>query len=126
MAQAEVMPSGETLDPEDWDSARALGHRMLDDMLDYMKAVRERPVWHHIPAEAKAHFNGPLPLDPQTPEEVYGEFLEDVLPYPVGNIHPRFWGWVFGTGTVLAALAELLAAAMNIGASGTRTAWVSV
>jgi glutamate/tyrosine decarboxylase-like PLP-dependent enzyme len=41
-----------------------------------------------------------------------------VLPYPIGNIHPRFWGWVFGTGTVLGALAELLAASMNTNSGG--------
>jgi aromatic-L-amino-acid decarboxylase len=113
MAQEKAMPPEETLDPEDWESIRALGHRMLDDMLNYMKTVRERPVWQHTPDRVKAHFNRPLPLDPQPPEEIYQEFLEYVLPYPVGNIHPRFWGWVFGTGTVLGALAELLAASMN-------------
>ena len=118
MAPAEAMPPEETLDPEDWESVRALGHRMLDDMLDYMKTVRERSVWHHIPDEAKGHFNSPLPLDPQPPEEVYDEFLENVLPYPVGNIHPRFWGWVLGTGTVLGSLAELLAASMNTNTGG--------
>jgi len=110
---AQVIPLEETLDPEDWESMRALGHRMLDDMLDYMKTVRERPVWQHAPDQVKAHFKRPLPLDPQPPEEIYEEFLENVLPYPIGNIHPRFWGWVFGTGTVLGALAELLAASMN-------------
>src|SRR5690606_29528526 len=30
-----------------------------------------------------------------------------------GNIHPRAWGWVNGTGSTLGALAEMLAAAMN-------------
>ena len=118
MAHAEPTPPEETLDPEDWESIRALGHRMLDDMLDYKKSVHERPVWQHIPAQVKAQFNSPLPLDPQPPEEVYQEFLESVLPYPVGNIHPRFWGWVFGTGTVLGALAELLAASMNTNTGG--------
>jgi aromatic-L-amino-acid decarboxylase len=113
MAQEKVVPPEETLDPEDWESIRALGHQMLDDMLNYMKTVRERPVWQHAPDRVKAHFNKPLPLDPQPPEEIYEEFLENVLPYPVGNIHPRFWGWVFGTGTVLGAFAELLAASMN-------------
>jgi hypothetical protein len=34
----------ETLDPENWGSMRALGHRMLDDMLDYLQTLRERPV----------------------------------------------------------------------------------
>jgi glutamate/tyrosine decarboxylase-like PLP-dependent enzyme len=118
MAHAQPMPPEETLDPEDWEAMRALGHRMLDDMLDYMKGVRERPVWQHIPAEVTTQFNGPLPLDPQSPDEVYQEFLETVLPYPVGNIHPRFWGWVFGTGTALGALAELLAASMNTNTGG--------
>jgi len=111
-------PLEETLDPTDWESTRALGHRMVDDMIDYLKTVRERPVWRHAPDEVKSHFTAPLPLDPTPPEEVYDEFLEYVLPYPVGNIHPRFWGWVFGTGTVLGALADLLAATMNVGASG--------
>ena len=106
----------ETLDPKDWESMRALGHRMLDDTLDYVKTVRERPVWQHASDQVKAHFDAPLPLDPQAPEEVYEEFLEYVLPYPVGNIHPRFWGWVFGTGTVMGTWAELLAAAMNTNA----------
>ena len=110
------MPLEETLDPKDWESMRALGHRMLDDMLDYVKTVRERPVWQHASDQVKAHFDAPLPLDPQAPEEVYEEFLEYVLPYPVGNIHPRFWGWVFGTGTVMGTWAELLAAAMNTNA----------
>ena len=99
-------PLEETLDPTDWESTRALGHRMVDDMIDYLKTVRERPVWRHAPDEVKSHFTAPLPLDPTHPEEVYDEFLEYVLPYPVGNIHPRFWGWVFGTGTVLGAFAS--------------------
>jgi aromatic-L-amino-acid decarboxylase len=118
MAEERTIPGEETLDPKDWESLRALGHRMVDDMLEYAKTVRQRPPWQHAPDEVRAHFRGPLPLDPQPPEEIYAEFLEYILPYPVGNIHPRFWGWVFGTGTVLGALAELLAASMNIGASG--------
>ena len=118
MAQQQKVPEEETLDPADWELMRALGHRMVDDMVEYLKTVRERPVWQHAPGRVRARLSKSLPLDPQSPEAVYEEFLEDVLPYPVGNIHPRFWGWVFGTGTVLGALAEMLAASMNIGASG--------
>jgi aromatic-L-amino-acid decarboxylase len=118
MASVRITSVEETLDPTDWASMRVLGHRMLDDMLDYMETVRTRPVWQHIPDEVKAHFNSALPLDPQPPEAVYEEFLENVLPYPIGNIHPRFWGWVFGTGTVLGALAELLAGSMNTNTGG--------
>jgi len=108
----------ETLDPENWESMRKLGHKMLDDMLDYMKTVRERPVWQHAPDQVKAHFSKLLPRDPQPPEEIYEEFVEKVLPYPLGNIHPRFWGWALGTGTVMGAFAELLVASMNTNAGG--------
>ena len=87
----------ETLDPKDWSSMAELGHRMVDDMVEYLKSVRERPVWTHIPESVKARFTESLPLDSQPPEAVYEEFLKYVLPYPVGNIHPRFWGWVIGT-----------------------------
>ncbi len=118
MANRRATSLEESLDPEDWESIRSLGHRMMDDMLDNLRTVRQRPVWQHIPAETKAHFMSALPLDPQPPEEIYDEFLENVLPYPVGNTHPRFWGWVFGTGTVTGALAELLAASMNTNTGG--------
>ncbi|MBN1244263.1 aminotransferase class I/II-fold pyridoxal phosphate-dependent enzyme [Candidatus Bathyarchaeota archaeon] len=97
---------------------RKLGHKMLDDMLDYMQTVRERPVWQPVPNQIKAHFSRPAPQQPQPPEEIYEEFVEKVLPYPMGNIHPRFWGWILGTGTVMGAFAELLAASMNTNTGG--------
>jgi aromatic-L-amino-acid/L-tryptophan decarboxylase len=31
----------------------------------------------------------------------------------MGNIHPRFWAWYMGNGTVFGALAEFMAAIMN-------------
>jgi aromatic-L-amino-acid decarboxylase len=116
MAQEKAMLPEEDLDPQDWESMRKLGHRMVDDMFEYIKDVRQRPVWQHAPDEVKAHFEQPLPLAPQSPEEIYAEFTENVLPYPIGNIHPRFWGWVFGTGTVFIALVDFLASAMNTNA----------
>ncbi len=103
----------ESLDPQDWDTLRALGHRMVDDMLNYLQTVRDRPVWQPIPDQVKDHLKQPLPIEPQGTEEAYRDFVENVLPYPIGNIHPRFWGWVIGTGTPFGALAEMLAATMN-------------
>jgi aromatic-L-amino-acid decarboxylase len=108
----------ETLDPNNWESMRKLGHRMLDDMMNYMETVRKRPVWQHLPEQVKVNFSKPVPKQPQPPEEIYEEFVENVLPYPMGNIHPRFWGWILGTGTVMGAFAELLAASMNTNTGG--------
>jgi glutamate/tyrosine decarboxylase-like PLP-dependent enzyme len=86
---------------------------MVDEMLEYLRTVRERPVWRPMPDEAKARMRLPLPHEPSQPADVYADFLRDVLPYPMGNIHPRFWGWVIGTGTPLGALADFLAAVFN-------------
>jgi glutamate/tyrosine decarboxylase-like PLP-dependent enzyme len=108
----------ETLDPQDWEATRALAHRMVDDMLDYTQTLRERPPWVHLPDAVKATRRAPLPREPHPLDEVYDEFREQILPYPIGNIHPRFWGWVLGTGTVTGALAEFLSAVMNTNTGG--------
>lgn len=106
----------ETLDPADWTAFRELGHLMIDDMMKYLQTIDKNPAWQPAPDSVKAHFHTPVPLDPQPVEEIYREFKEFILPYPIGNIHPRFWGWVFGTGTVMGALAEFLTAVMNTNA----------
>jgi glutamate/tyrosine decarboxylase-like PLP-dependent enzyme len=112
------MHSDETLDPKDWEAMRKLGHRMVDDMVVFLKDVRERPVWQPIPDNIRKCFMQPLPQEPQEPEQVYLDFLENVLPYPMGNIHPRFWGWVIGTGTPMGSMAEMLAATINSNSGG--------
>ncbi|MFN2572556.1 MAG: aspartate aminotransferase family protein [Gemmatimonadales bacterium] len=86
---------------------------MVDEMLEYLRTARERPVWRPVPAEVRQRLSGAAPRTPTPAEEVYDEFKRDVLPYPTGNIHPRFWGWVIGTGTPLAMLADMLASGMN-------------
>ena len=58
----------------------------------------------------RASLRAPLPRAAQGAEAAYDDFVRNVLPYPTGNIHPRFWGWVMGTGTPFTVLAEMLAA----------------
>jgi glutamate/tyrosine decarboxylase-like PLP-dependent enzyme len=101
------------LDPDDWPGFRALAHRMLDDTLDAMEHVRDRAPWRPFPADAARALRRPLPRQPSDASEVYEEFRALIEPYAYGNTHPRFWGWVNGTGTPVTVLAELLAAGMN-------------
>ena len=108
----------ETLDPEDWERTRKIGHRMVDDVIDYLANIRQRSPWTPIPDKIKANFSKPLPLDPESLESVYSEFTQTIMPYPMGNIHPRFWGWILGTGTVTGAFAEFLSGAMNTNTGG--------
>ena len=102
-----------TLDPQDWSVVRATGHRMVDDMLDWQQSVRERAPWQPVPDDVKSRIDEPVPFSGMPLDQVYAAFLRDVLPYPTGNIHPRFWGWVMGTGTPTGMLAEMLATGMN-------------
>ncbi|HTW67737.1 MAG TPA: pyridoxal-dependent decarboxylase [Bryobacteraceae bacterium] len=106
------------LDPTDWAAFRAQGHRMLDDILDYVEHIREQPVWQPMPQDVRARFRGELPDAPSELSAVYREFLRDVLPYSNGNVHPGFLGWVHGGGNPVGILAEMLAAGLNANLGG--------
>ena len=70
----------ETLDPENWDTMRALAHRMVDDAITYLETVRERPVWQPIPDEVAIRFKEQAPREPGGGDAAYEEFLETILP----------------------------------------------
>jgi len=107
-----------SLDPEDWERLRELGHRAFDDAVEYLKTIRDRPVWQPIPETSRKLFLEPVPIEPSPREAVYEEVREHVLPYPTGNIHPRFWSWVGGTGTPTQLVADLIISTMNAGGLG--------
>ena len=116
----------ETLDPENWEKLRKLAHRMVDDAIGYIERVEDRPVWQSVPPDVAAEFSKPVPLEPTDPEQVYREFRKNIMPYPMGNIHPRFWAWYMGNGTVFGALGDFLAAIMNSNLGGGHHAAVYV
>jgi len=109
---------GATLDPSDWPAFRTQAHRMLDDILDYVENIRERPVWQPIPDEVRARFRVDVPETPLDLAAVHEEFMHDILPYTTGNVHPGFMGWVHGGGTPIGMLAEMLAAGLNANLGG--------
>jgi aromatic-L-amino-acid/L-tryptophan decarboxylase len=102
-----------TLDPENWDAMRHLGHQMIDDLFDYWQNIREEKIWKPIPAEVKEFLDQPIPEKGQNPDDIYREFKQNIFPYNKGNVHPRFFAWIQGTGTPLGVLADLLASGMN-------------
>jgi len=106
------------LDPQDWTALRELGHRIIDDMFSYLESIGERPAWQPIPDPVKRSFSDPVPMEPQGAQSAYDQFRRNILPYPTGNIHPRFWSWVSGTGSAGGMLAELLSGAMNSSGHG--------
>jgi glutamate/tyrosine decarboxylase-like PLP-dependent enzyme len=105
--------SDETLDPADWDAMRRLAHKAVDDGFAWLQQARERPVWQPIPPDVLAQLRCPAPREPQGADAAYRDFRQLVLPYSMGNTHPRFWSWFMGNGTAFAAVGDFLAAVMN-------------
>ncbi|CDX28559.1 Pyridoxal-dependent decarboxylase [Mesorhizobium plurifarium] len=106
----ETATTDETLDPPNWTEMGALSHQVLDDAIAYLKNVRERPVWREMPAEVRSFFSAPLPRSPAPVADVYDDVARNVMPYPMGNIHPRFWSWYMGASNFTGALGDFLAA----------------
>ena len=116
MIEHDAPPASElTLDPvgDQWDEFRALAHRMVDDMIDHLSTLREQPAWQEMPPAVRASFDEPLPRSGEGAAAAYEEFRQRVLPYPNGNLHPRFFGWVQGSGTPLGMMADMLASGLN-------------
>ncbi|HEV7308003.1 pyridoxal phosphate-dependent decarboxylase family protein [Ensifer sp.] len=120
LRQPEGLHSPETLDPSDWASVATLAHRIVDDAVDHVARVRERPVWRSVPEEVEALFGTPVPTEPMPIEDVYGLVKDAVFAYPMGNIHPRFWSWYMGSGNFTGALGDFLAAVQGSNLGGGR------
>jgi glutamate/tyrosine decarboxylase-like PLP-dependent enzyme len=103
----------QTLDPENWDEIRALGHQMIDDLVNYWQGIREEPTWKPIPQKVKSTFDTEVPKQGLAASQVYEQFKTTIFPYNKGNVHPRFFAWIQGTGNPMGVWGDLLASGMN-------------
>lgn len=106
-----------SLDPADWEDFRQHAHQLLDACIDRLSRAADYP-WRPVTPEVIQGYR----LEVDEPGIGYASLAEtlerDVLPYATGNTHPRFFGWVHGTGLVEGLLAELVAATMNSNCGG--------
>ncbi|WP_221885161.1 pyridoxal phosphate-dependent decarboxylase family protein [Sphingomonas sp. TF3] len=107
-----------SLDPADWSGLRAQGHRMLDDMIDHLEGLSGQPAWRPVPADARAVAREAVPVAPTDLASVHASFMDAILPYAGGNLHPGFMGWVQGAGTPVGMLAEMLSGGLNANLGG--------
>ena len=114
----------DTLDPADWTATLALAHRMVEAAAVQIRDVRDRPVWQPMPETVRQSYADPPPQDPAPLTAIWQDLQANLLPYAMGNSHPRFWMWYMGAGTFTGALGEFLAAidGSNLGAGNTAAA----
>jgi aromatic-L-amino-acid decarboxylase len=116
----------ESLDPASWEEFTAHSHAVLGELLEWLRTIRERPAWQPVPETVRKALRRPLPSQGVGLEASWDALRASVLPYPWGNTHPRFWGWVVGTGSPSGVLAELATAVINTNAGGGHQAAVYV
>jgi glutamate/tyrosine decarboxylase-like PLP-dependent enzyme len=112
-----------TNDTDRWawssDEIRRVGYRVVDLIAEHLSSVTKRPVFAPVPAElARAFLDEPAPQTGRDPDDILDVFRATVEPYPFGNGHPRFFGWVNSPPTVMGIFADALAAAMNPSCAG--------
>ncbi|CAF4696860.1 unnamed protein product [Rotaria sp. Silwood2] len=57
-----------SFDPSDWNDLRLLGHKIIDNMIDYMREVRLRPTWRLLSLRIKQTIlNSDLSMQGQSP-----------------------------------------------------------
>ena len=107
--------SKDTLDPRNWDDFRAEARRMLEASIDQLQQAAERP-WQEVPEDVKAGYA--VRAEGDDAGAIVDRITNEVLPYHGGNIHPRFWGWVQGTGLVSDLIAGMEGAVINANTGG--------
>jgi glutamate/tyrosine decarboxylase-like PLP-dependent enzyme len=101
------------------DEIRRVGYRVVDLIAEHIAGLPEGPVFQPVPpALAAAMLAAPAPDGGASPDAILDEFADAVMPYPFGNGHPRFYGWVNSPPEVMGVFADALAAAMNPSCAG--------
>jgi aromatic-L-amino-acid decarboxylase len=98
----------------DREGFRRAAHALVDGVADHLAALPSKPVWQPLPGSLREQLlDLRLPEAPATIDELVLTMLRDVLPHPMGNGHPAFFGWVNPPPSSAGILASLAASAMN-------------
>ena len=88
-----------------------MGHAAADAVAEHRERLLSRPVFGKVPDAAL--FDEPLPEEGLPFDDVLAFAREHILPFPMGNSHPRFYGFINATADPVGIAADYLAAAMN-------------
>ncbi|MBI3910202.1 MAG: hypothetical protein HY320_04630 [Armatimonadetes bacterium] len=98
---------------------RRLGYAAVDLMTEYLAGIRDRPAWQPVPDDVGASLiEEPVPEAGDAVDKLLDDFRRRILPYPYGNGHPRWWGYVAPSPTPVGILGQALATAIDANAWG--------
>src|SRR4029453_11680169 len=96
------------------DEIQHIGYAVVDLIADHLSGIEQRPVFRPVPDDlARTFLSAPVPHEGASADSILAEFRDTIEPYPFGNGHPRFWGWVNSPPSVMGGFADALLAAMN-------------
>lgn len=101
------------------DEIKRIGYRVVDLIAEHLSTLPNQPVFRPFPKElAESYLKSSVPASGQSADQILDEFSRQILPFPFGNGHPRFYGWVNSPPVPISIFAEALAAAMNPSCAG--------
>ena len=103
-----------TLDPENWQKVKDLGHQMLEDLMVNLETIRKHP-YQPPTEETKKAIQTPLPLKGDGEEKVYNIFKNHIVPSSSIFIRPNFWSGVGGSGSPFGMLTDMAISGINTG-----------
>ncbi len=113
------MQFNDNLDSDDWQKvAEFLADFTAEEIRELEQSIQSR-VWQPVPDAVKQLLaDESVPMEHSDLEQVIADYREHIRPYRNGNTHPRFFGWVQGTGTIPGMLADIAISAMNPNCGG--------
>src|SRR5580704_9125150 len=97
------------------ETARQLGHDLIDAIVEYRQRLRDLPALQRASHASLAPWlREPLPIAGHDPADVVRRVIDDVLPYMGRPDHPRYFAFIPGPSNIVGVLADLMTAGFNV------------
>ncbi len=98
---------------------RKAAQTAIDLLSEYLDRMPNGPVARPVPTEHRKYLvEMPLPMEATPLHAVVNDIARDVFPFPMGNNHPDFFGWVNSPALPSSILGALLGAGFNASVAG--------
>src|SRR2546423_678934 len=121
-----INDSKNLLDPSP-EQIRYWGDAAVELIADYFSTIRDRRLYPSTSSrQIRERLDSSLPEEPANFDELLHTFRNTLIELSRHNGHPRMFGYVQAPGTAIAAIADLLASALNANLTAWRSAPAAV